>query len=100
MEPQQAVFINVFAVEPDRQGELVALLTEGGEQVIRHRPGFTSLSIYASRDGRSVVGVAGWARAEDAAATQAAPDAASYAARAAAVGTPAPGLYTLAAEIR
>lgn len=32
-------FINVFTVEPDRQGELLAVLTTASDQVMRHLPG-------------------------------------------------------------
>jgi hypothetical protein len=46
-------FINVFDVEPSRQRELVDLLGEGAAEVIRHRPGFVSVTLLASTDGAS-----------------------------------------------
>jgi quinol monooxygenase YgiN len=100
MSDQSVTFVNVFDVEPDRQQELVDLLTSGAEEVIRHRPGFVSLTLLASRDGRRVVNVGRWAGAEDAAATHADPRAADYAARAAAIATSAaPGLYDVVADL-
>jgi hypothetical protein len=52
---ETVTLINVFDVEASRQQELVALLTEGTEQVIRHRPGFVSVNLLASNDGTRVV---------------------------------------------
>jgi quinol monooxygenase YgiN len=52
--------INVFTVEPARQDELVALLDEATEAVMRHRPGFVSANIHASLDGTRVVNYAQW----------------------------------------
>ncbi len=100
MNRQPINFVNVFDVEPDRQQELVELLGRGAEQVIRHRPGFVSLTLLASLDGRRVVNLAQWASADDARATQADPQAAGYAARAGAISTAAPGLYRVVTEIR
>lgn len=82
---QPVTFINVLDVEPDRQQELLNLLTRGAEEVIRHRPGFISLTLLASRDGRRVINLTQWANADSAQATQTAPDAADYAARIAAI---------------
>jgi quinol monooxygenase YgiN len=52
--------INVFTVEPARQDELVALLDEATEAVMRHRPGFVSANIHASLDGTRVENYAQW----------------------------------------
>lgn len=99
MNDQPVVFVNVFDVEPDRQQELIDVLTRGAEKVIRHRPGFISLTLLASQDGQRVTNLARWANADDARATQSDPQAADYAARAAAIAAAAPGLYRVAAEI-
>lgn len=100
MTDQPVTFVNVLDVEPDRQQELLDLLTRGAEDVIRHRPGFISLILLASHDGRRVINLAQWASADDARATQADPNARSYLTRAAAIATTTPGLYRVAAEIR
>lgn len=99
MSRQPATFITVFDVAPERQDELLDLLRRGADEVIAHRPGFVTLSLYASVDGRRVVNVAQWDSPDAARATQADPKAADYAARAAAIATPQPGVFTLAAEI-
>ncbi|WP_046529893.1 antibiotic biosynthesis monooxygenase family protein [Cellulomonas sp. FA1] len=91
-------FVNVVDVDPARQAELVALLQEGAERVIRHRPGFVSLTLLASTDGSRVVNLARWRSADDVRATQADPAAAEYASRTAAIAGARPGLYTVAAQ--
>jgi hypothetical protein len=53
--------INVFKVQPSKQRELVELLAEATEQVIRHRPRLRSTNIHASTDGSTVVNYAQWA---------------------------------------
>jgi heme-degrading monooxygenase HmoA len=100
MSDQPVTFVNVLDVAPERQSELIELLTSGAHEVIRERPGFISLTLLASRDGRRVINVAQWSSAEDALATHSDPQAANYAARVAAIATAAPGLYAVAAEIR
>ncbi|MCD0446213.1 antibiotic biosynthesis monooxygenase [Glycomyces sp. A-F 0318] len=99
MTDTSVVFINVLEVEPGRQRELVALLLEGAETVVRHRPGYVSGTIYASLDGTRVVNCASWRAPEDAAATRADPAAAAYARRAAAMATAGPAVYRVAATI-
>jgi hypothetical protein len=100
MSEHPVTFVNILDVEPSRQGELLDVLTRGAEEVIRHRPGFVSLTLLTSVDGRRVINLAQWASAGDAQATQADPRAAGYAASASAIATAAPGLYRVAAEIR
>jgi heme-degrading monooxygenase HmoA len=99
MSDQPVTFINVLDVDPDRQEELLDLLTRGAQDVIRHRPGFLSMALLASADGRRVINLAQWTSADDARATQTDPDAADYTARAAAIATAAPGLYRVVTEI-
>lgn len=88
-------FINVLDVDPERQQELIALLKEGTEEVIRHRPGFVSLTLYASADGKRVVNVAEWRSAKDVAATREDPAAQEYAKRTARVATAAASLCSV-----
>ncbi|MBE2315783.1 antibiotic biosynthesis monooxygenase [Solirubrobacter sp. CPCC 204708] len=93
-------FINVFDVDPDRQQELVDLLIDGVQQVIRHRPGFIGSTILAGLDGARVINLTEWERAEDARATQGDPAAAAYAQRAVSLAAADPALYRVAADIR
>jgi quinol monooxygenase YgiN len=58
-------FINVFTVPPDKQQELIALLTEVTERNVRHRRGFISASLHRGIDGRKVTMYAQWASTED-----------------------------------
>lgn len=55
-----ATLINVFTVAPERQQELVDLLVEATEKVIRHVDGFVSATIHASTDGVRVTNYAQW----------------------------------------
>lgn len=55
-----ATLINVFTVEPAKQGALVRSLSEATEEVMRHRDGFISANLHASGDGRTVVNYAQW----------------------------------------
>ncbi|HEY2531214.1 MAG TPA: hypothetical protein VGJ20_25320 [Xanthobacteraceae bacterium] len=38
-------FINVFTVQPEKQGELVSLRTTAARHTMRHLPGFVSANI-------------------------------------------------------
>jgi quinol monooxygenase YgiN len=55
-----ATLINVFVVAPERQRELVDLLTRLTEDTMRRVPGFVSANIHASSDGTRVVNYAQW----------------------------------------
>lgn len=99
MADKPTTFINVLDVDPERQQELVELLIDGANQVMRHRPGFVRLTILASLDGTRVVNHAQWRSAADVKATQSDPAAAGYAQRTAAIANASPGLYRVAAEI-
>jgi quinol monooxygenase YgiN len=57
--------INVYEVEPEKQAELVSLLSDATEKVMRHQPGFMSVNIHSSFDGTRVVNYAQWASKED-----------------------------------
>jgi len=56
--------INVFTVEPERREELVKLLEEATEQVMRHLPGFVSANIHRGLEGTRVANYAQWASRE------------------------------------
>ena len=57
--------INTFTVAPERQEELVRILVEATEEVIRHVPGFVSANIHRGLDGRHVANYAQWRSRDD-----------------------------------
>lgn len=66
IDPQAAclTLINVYEVEPEKQAELAKALSESTESTIRHQPGFVSVCIHSSIDGKKVVNYAQWASKE------------------------------------
>lgn len=56
--------INVYEVEPEKQAELATALSESTENTIRHQPGFVSVCVHSSLDGKKVVNYAQWASKE------------------------------------
>jgi quinol monooxygenase YgiN len=56
--------INVFTVKPERQQELLDVLTEATEEVIKHLPGFISANFHKSVDGIRVANYAQWENPE------------------------------------
>jgi heme-degrading monooxygenase HmoA len=58
-----ATLVNVFVVAPERQRELVDLLTRVTEETMRGVPGFVSANLHASTDGTRVVNYAQWTSA-------------------------------------
>jgi quinol monooxygenase YgiN len=63
-ETTLATLINVFTVQPDRQRQLVELLVDATDEVMRHLPGFVAANIHASADGTRVVNYAQWESAD------------------------------------
>ena len=57
--------VNVFAVEPDNQPDLLALLREGVETMFSKMPGWISTNLLKSRDGRQVIVYSQWRDASD-----------------------------------
>jgi quinol monooxygenase YgiN len=57
--------INVFTVPPEKQDELIALLTDVTRQSVRHHNGFISASLHRGIDGKKVAMYAQWASIED-----------------------------------
>ncbi|HEX8671593.1 MAG TPA: antibiotic biosynthesis monooxygenase family protein [Longimicrobium sp.] len=57
--------INVFTVAPERQQELLDVLVEATECVMRHQPGFVSANLHRSHDGTRIVNYAQWRSRED-----------------------------------
>jgi quinol monooxygenase YgiN len=56
--------INVFTVPPEKQDELIALLTDVTRQNVRHHDGFISASLHRGFDGKKVAMYAQWASIE------------------------------------
>jgi quinol monooxygenase YgiN len=88
--------INVFTVDPSRQDELVKLLGDATDQVMRHMPGFVSANIHRGLDGRHVANYAQWASPEAMEAMLANPAAQHHMHAAAAMAQFSPGLYRVA----
>src|SRR6476661_4636676 len=61
-EFQRGVFvlINTFAVAPGRQQELLDMLADVTDKVMRDVPGFISANFHKSLDGKRVVNYAQW----------------------------------------
>jgi quinol monooxygenase YgiN len=88
--------INVFTVDPTRQQQLVDVLTQATQEVIRHLPGFVSANIHASLDGTKVVNYAQWESREALEAMLADSRARPHLDEAAALGSFEPNLYEVA----
>lgn len=95
MSDTLVTFVNVFDVDPSDQPALVDLLAEALDRVISRRPGFVGARLLVAGDGRTVINEATWTDPAAVAAVQGDADAAAYAARAAELATPRPGLYRL-----
>ena len=52
--------INVFTVAPERQAELLRVLEEATEEVMRHLPGFISANMHRGLEGTRVTNYAQW----------------------------------------
>jgi quinol monooxygenase YgiN len=85
IDPKQecVTLINVFTVKPESQLELIELLVEITEKVMRHMEGFVSASIHRGLDGNRVVNYAQWRTAEHFQAMQKNPQAREHMAKAA-----------------
>jgi quinol monooxygenase YgiN len=64
MNDKPVILINVFTVDPERQLELIELLTRATEDSVRHARGFMSAWLHRSLDGTKVTMYAQW-RTED-----------------------------------
>jgi quinol monooxygenase YgiN len=88
--------INVFTVDPSKQDELVKLLDDATEEVMKHLPGFVSANIHRGLDGRHVANYAQWASREAMEAMLANPSAQHHIRIAASMAQFAPNLYEVA----
>jgi quinol monooxygenase YgiN len=87
--------VNVFTVDPARQQQLVDVLIEATEQVMRHIPGYVSANIHQSIDGTHVVNYAQWRSREAFEAMLQDPTAATHMRKAAALAAFEPHLYSV-----
>lgn len=88
--------INVFTVTPEKQHELVALLTGVTEQNVRHHPGFVSASLHRGIDGTKVTMYAQWASIDDYETMRQNPGPAPALEQALKIATFDPGMYEVA----
>lgn len=79
--------VNVFTVKPEHQQELVDLLVEATEKVMRNIPGFISANIHKSLDGVRVINYAQWESKEAFEAMMQNEDAKPHMAKAASIAT-------------
>lgn len=66
IQPADKVFtlVNVFAVSPEKQQQLIDLLVEAS-QTMKELPGFLSANLHKSHDGKYVVNYAQWRSQRD-----------------------------------
>ncbi|WP_238360648.1 antibiotic biosynthesis monooxygenase family protein [Iningainema tapete] len=57
--------IFIFAVEPERQQELVDIIVDFLKSTVKYKPGFVSASIHKSLDGVRVFNYAQWKTQQD-----------------------------------
>jgi heme-degrading monooxygenase HmoA len=94
-EANLVTLINTFTVAPERQDELVRVLVDATEEVIRHQPGFVSANIHRGLDGTHVANYAQWRSTEDFEAMLANPDCQVHLRQAADLASFQPLLYTV-----
>jgi quinol monooxygenase YgiN len=88
--------INVFTVTPEKQDELIELLTNVTEQNVRHHKGFVSASLHRGIDGKKVTMYAQWASVDDYETMRRNPGPAPALERALQIATFDPGVYEVA----
>ncbi|MEA2915640.1 MAG: hypothetical protein QOJ15_7721 [Bradyrhizobium sp.] len=88
--------INVFTVTPEKQHELIALLTDITKQNVRHHPGFVSASLHRGIDGTKVTMYAQWASIDDYETMRQNPGPAPALEQALKIATFDPGMYEVA----
>jgi heme-degrading monooxygenase HmoA len=94
----EAVFVNVIDVEPSRYQELMTILNEGNDTVIRRREGFISAVLLANGDKSRVVTVARWQSMDAIKALQSDTVVATYVNRTAAIAKANPAVFAVVAE--
>lgn len=64
MSDEPAILINLLRVAPEKQGELLALLRQNIETVVRTLAGLKTTKLIASQDGASVCIYSEWESSE------------------------------------
>lgn len=95
-----ATLINVFTVTPDKQRELLRVLQQATEEVMRHQRGFISANLHASEDGTRVINYAQWASEADFKAMLANPACQEHMSAAASLAESEPHLHTVESVYR
>ena len=85
--------INIFAVEPAKQQQLIDLLIRSTTTTVGHVARFISASLHRSFDGTKVAVYAQWRRKEDYQAMRSNPSASPYMEQALALAKFDPGMY-------
>ena len=98
MSNGEVTFVNILEVAEGKQAEVTRILQDATDTVISKRPGFVSVTLLASKDGKRVVNVARWASAADVQATQEDPAAAEFGKKLAGLARPVLGLYDIVGE--
>jgi heme-degrading monooxygenase HmoA len=91
--------INTFTVAPERQGELIDLLIDATQKVMKRLPGFVSANIHRGLDGRHVANYAQWRSREDFEAMLRNPEAQEHMRRIGEMAQFDPVLYLVAEDI-
>jgi quinol monooxygenase YgiN len=93
MNDSPITFINVFSVDPIKQAELVKILTQVTEEIVRYKTGFLSARLHRSFDGKKVTMYAQWQSSEAYQAMRDDPTPRPYLERALAIAKFEPGMY-------
>ncbi len=59
-EKSGITLIDVFSVDPKNQDKLVQIMVEVTEKTLKHIPGFISMSVHKSLDGKRVTNYEQW----------------------------------------
>lgn len=95
MSDKPVTLINVFTVEPERQLQVVELLTRATEESVRNAPGFISARLHRSLDGTKVTMYAQWRSNEDYQAMRKDPAPLPYLTQALEIAKFEPGMYEI-----
>lgn len=100
-EPQGDVFfVNTLEVRPGRYEQLMEILEEGNDTVVRKRDGFVSCVLLSNADRTRVLTIARWRSMAAIKATGSDPVLADFAKRTAAVATASPEFLSVVAEYK
>ena len=94
------ILINVFTVDPANQAELLKLLAQATEALVRCAPGFISARLHRGVDGTKVTMYAEWQSIEAYQAMREDPAPRHYLERALAIARFEPGMYEVVQTFR